>query len=204
MLPVFSLKRRMSSFGTNVSVGRRLPPRARSSSWPLPPRCCRCRGCLRRGWCFRPGGARRRAGAGASAELQGSGRRGSGVRGADEFLFHTKIELRANNVPCLTLKTLSRDKRRVLRLLTPNPTQTCQTKRLPQYPENIGFSGLRPSSKPKQTLGVTAYKKALRGVCQLSRKILGQAGQGIPVWRKPFKQVLKWKAPHAKWFVVGS
>jgi hypothetical protein len=28
MLPVRSLKRRMSSLGTNVSVGRRLPPRA--------------------------------------------------------------------------------------------------------------------------------------------------------------------------------
>ena len=35
--PAFSLKRRMSSFGTKVSVGRRLPFFAMSSSWPLPP-----------------------------------------------------------------------------------------------------------------------------------------------------------------------
>src|SRR5690606_3861846 len=26
----------------------------------------------------------------------------------------------------------------------------------------------------------------------------------LRVWRKPFRQVLKWKAPHAKWFVGGT
>jgi hypothetical protein len=35
--PAFSLKRRISSFGTKVSVGRRLPAFDMSSSCPLPP-----------------------------------------------------------------------------------------------------------------------------------------------------------------------
>ena len=37
IMPVLSLNRRISSLGTKVSVGRRLPFFVRSRSWPLPP-----------------------------------------------------------------------------------------------------------------------------------------------------------------------
>jgi acetyl-CoA synthetase len=35
-------------------------------------------------------------------------------------------------------------------------------------------------------------------------KFWGRMGKEHLVWRKPFKTVLKWKAPHAKWFLGGK
>ena len=79
---------------------------------------------------------------------------------ADELGFSIQKIGEGDQTPCLTLETLGRIRNAVYVLKPYNPTRTCQTRRLPQYPGRTGNLGLRPSSKPKQILGV---KPCIRG-----------------------------------------
>ncbi|MFI5357408.1 MAG: acetate--CoA ligase [Opitutales bacterium] len=65
----------------------------------------------------------------------------------------------------------------------------------------------KPSAefKAQANLGSEAvYKKLYRESVNSPEKFWGERAKELLVWRKPFKSVLKWKAPHAEWFGGGS
>jgi acetyl-CoA synthetase len=47
---------------------------------------------------------------------------------------------------------------------------------------------------------MAAYKKLYRESIEDPEKFWGRQAKDFLVWRKPWKKVLDWKAPHAKWF----
>ena len=65
----------------------------------------------------------------------------------------------------------------------------------------------RPSAEFQRqaNLGSFAtYKKLYAESVNSPDKFWGRQAKEHLVWRRPFKTVLKWKAPHAKWFVGGK
>ena len=65
----------------------------------------------------------------------------------------------------------------------------------------------RPSAefKAQANLGSEAvYKKLYAESVNSPEKFWGRMGKDELVWRKPFKKVLDWQMPHAKWFVGGK
>ena len=65
----------------------------------------------------------------------------------------------------------------------------------------------RPSAefKAQANLGSeAAYKKLYAESVNSPEKFWGRQANEQLVWRKPFKKVLDWKPPHAKWFVGGK
>ena len=65
----------------------------------------------------------------------------------------------------------------------------------------------RPSAefKAQANLGSeAAYKRLYDESVNSPEKFWGRQAQEQLVWRKPFKKVLDWKPPHAKWFVGGK
>jgi acetyl-CoA synthetase len=65
----------------------------------------------------------------------------------------------------------------------------------------------RPSAefKAQANLGSdTAYKKLYTESVNSPEKFWGRMANEHLVWRKPFKKVLDWKPPHAKWFTGGK
>ena len=65
----------------------------------------------------------------------------------------------------------------------------------------------RPSAefKAQANLGSEAsYKKLYAESVNSPEKFWGRQATEQLVWRKPFKKVLDWKPPHAKWFVGGK
>ena len=64
----------------------------------------------------------------------------------------------------------------------------------------------RPSAefKAQANLGSeAAYKRLYDESVNSPEKFWGRQAKEQLVWRKPFKKVLDWKPPHAKWFVGG-
>jgi acetyl-CoA synthetase len=51
---------------------------------------------------------------------------------------------------------------------------------------------------------LAAYKKLYAESVNSPEKFWGRQAKELLVWRKPFTTVLKWKAPHAKWFTGGK
>ena len=51
---------------------------------------------------------------------------------------------------------------------------------------------------------LAAYKKLYAESVNSPEKFWGRQAKELLVWRKPFTSVLKWKAPHAKWFTGGK
>ena len=65
----------------------------------------------------------------------------------------------------------------------------------------------RPSAefKAQANLGSeVAYKKLYAESVNSPEKFWGRVAKEEIVWRKPFKKVLDWQMPHAKWFVGGK
>jgi len=65
----------------------------------------------------------------------------------------------------------------------------------------------RPSAefKAQANLGSEAsYKKLYAESVNSPEKFWGRQANEHLVWRKPFKKVLEWKPPHAKWFIGGK
>ena len=65
----------------------------------------------------------------------------------------------------------------------------------------------RPSAefKAQANLGSDAvYKRLYAESVNSPEKFWGRQGKEQLVWRKPFKKVLDWQPPHAKWFVGGK
>ena len=65
----------------------------------------------------------------------------------------------------------------------------------------------RPSAefKAQANLGSeAAYKKLYAESVNSPEKFWGRQAKEHLVWRKPFKKVLKWEAPHAQWFLGGK
>ncbi len=65
----------------------------------------------------------------------------------------------------------------------------------------------RPSAefKAQANLGSeAAYKKLYAESVNSPEKFWGRQATEQLVWRKPFKKVLDWKPPHAKWFIGGK
>ena len=65
----------------------------------------------------------------------------------------------------------------------------------------------RPSAefKAQANLGSeAAYKRLYDESVNSPEKFWGRQAKEQLVWRKPFKKVLDWKPPHAKWFVGGK
>jgi acetyl-CoA synthetase len=65
----------------------------------------------------------------------------------------------------------------------------------------------RPSAefKAQANLGSeAAYKKLYAESVNSPEKFWGRQANEELIWRKPFKRVLDWKMPHAKWFVGGK
>jgi acetyl-CoA synthetase len=65
----------------------------------------------------------------------------------------------------------------------------------------------RPSAefKAQANLGSeTIYKRLYTESVNSPEKFWDRQAKEQLVWRKPFKQVLDWKPPHAKWFVGGK
>jgi acetyl-CoA synthetase len=66
---------------------------------------------------------------------------------------------------------------------------------------------VRPSAefKAQANLGSEAqYKKMYAESVNTPDKFWGRQAKELLTWRKPFKTVLKWKLPHAKWFEGGK
>jgi acetyl-CoA synthetase len=66
---------------------------------------------------------------------------------------------------------------------------------------------LKPSAEFQRqaNLGsLAAYKKLHAESVNSPDKFWGRHAKELLVWRKPFTSVLKWKAPHAKWFGGGK
>jgi len=64
----------------------------------------------------------------------------------------------------------------------------------------------RPSAefKAQANLGSEAeYKRLYAESVNSPKRFWGRQAKELLVWRKPFKQVLSWKLPHAKWFQDG-
>jgi acetyl-CoA synthetase len=64
----------------------------------------------------------------------------------------------------------------------------------------------RPSAefKAQANLGSEAtYKKLYAESVNTPEKFWGRQAKELLLWRKPFKKVLQWKIPHAKWFTGG-
>jgi len=51
---------------------------------------------------------------------------------------------------------------------------------------------------------LASYKKLYAESVNSPEKFWGRQAKELLVWRKPFTSVLKWKAPHAKWFGGGK
>jgi acetyl-CoA synthetase len=65
----------------------------------------------------------------------------------------------------------------------------------------------RPSAefKAQATLGSDAlYKKLYAESVNSPEKFWGRQARELLAWRRPFKNVLQWKLPHAKWFGGGQ
>ncbi|HRE83156.1 MAG TPA: acetyl-coenzyme A synthetase N-terminal domain-containing protein, partial [Opitutaceae bacterium] len=65
----------------------------------------------------------------------------------------------------------------------------------------------RPSAEFQRqaNLGSFAtYKKLYAESVNAPEKFWSRQAKELLTWRKPFKQALKWKLPHAKWFVGGQ
>ena len=65
----------------------------------------------------------------------------------------------------------------------------------------------KPSAefKAQANLGSeAAYKKLYKESVNSPEKFWSRQAKEQLVWRKPFKTVLKWKAPHAEWFGGGT
>jgi acetyl-CoA synthetase len=65
----------------------------------------------------------------------------------------------------------------------------------------------RPSTEFQRqaNLGsLAAYKKLYAESVNSPEKFWSRQAKELLVWRKQFRQVLKWDAPHAKWFVGGT
>ena len=65
----------------------------------------------------------------------------------------------------------------------------------------------RPSAefKAQANLGSdAAYKRLYTESVNSPEKFWGRQAKEQLVWRKPFKRVLKWQAPHAQWFLGGK
>ena len=65
----------------------------------------------------------------------------------------------------------------------------------------------KPSAefKAQANLGSEAtYKKLYAESVNSPAKFWGRQAKELLAWRKPFKQVLQWKVPHAKWFTGGA
>ncbi|HND60849.1 MAG TPA: acetyl-coenzyme A synthetase N-terminal domain-containing protein, partial [Opitutaceae bacterium] len=65
----------------------------------------------------------------------------------------------------------------------------------------------RPSAefKAQANLGSeAAYKKLYAESVNSPEKFWGRQANEHIVWRKPFKKVLEWNVPHAKWFTGGK
>jgi acetyl-CoA synthetase len=66
---------------------------------------------------------------------------------------------------------------------------------------------VRPSAefKAQANLGNEAlYKKLYAESVNTPEKFWGRQAKELLTWRKPFKRVLQWKLPHAKWFADGQ
>ena len=62
-----------------------------------------------------------------------------------------------------------------------------------------------PEFKAQANLGSdTTYKRLYAESVNSPEKFWGRQGKEFLAWRKPFKQVLQWKLPHAKWFESGQ
>ncbi|WP_404421164.1 acetate--CoA ligase [Nibricoccus sp. IMCC34717] len=65
----------------------------------------------------------------------------------------------------------------------------------------------RPSAEFQRqaNLGsLAAYKKLYRESVNTPEKFWERQAKEHLVWRKPFKRVMKWEAPHAQWFIGGK
>lgn len=65
----------------------------------------------------------------------------------------------------------------------------------------------RPSAEFQRQANLgsfNAYKKLYAESVNAPEKFWGRQAKELLTWRKPFKQVLKWKLPHAKWFQGGQ
>jgi acetyl-CoA synthetase len=62
-----------------------------------------------------------------------------------------------------------------------------------------------PEFKAQANLGSdTAYKRLYAESVNSPKRFWGKQAKERLTWRKPFKQVLEWKLPHAKWFGDGT
>ena len=69
------------------------------------------------------------------------------------------------------------------------------------------FRVIRPSAefKAQANLGSDAtYKRWYAESVNSPEKFWGARAKEFLTWRKPFKKVLQWKLPHAKWFIGGK
>ena len=65
----------------------------------------------------------------------------------------------------------------------------------------------RPSAEFQRQANLgsySAYKRLYRESVNTPDAFWGRQAKELLVWRKPFKQVLQWKLPHAKWFLGGK
>ena len=70
--------------------------------------------------------------------------------------------------------------------------------------ESRKFKPSKPFSKAAHIGSEAVYNKLYRESIQSPDKFWGRMGKQELVWFKPFKKVLQWKPPFAKWFVSGQ
>ena len=66
---------------------------------------------------------------------------------------------------------------------------------------------VRPSAefKAQARLGSEAqYKRLYKESVNFPERFWGRQAKEHLTWRKPFKKILSWKLPHAKWFEGGK
>ena len=78
----------------------------------------------------------------------------------------------------------------------PNPNSVLQEERLfPPAPEFSQAAHIRSMAQ---------YRKLYQASIRSPEKFWAAQAKAELVWFKPWKKVLDWKAPHAKWFVGGQ
>src|SRR5436190_10520816 len=69
--------------------------------------------------------------------------------------------------------------------------------------ENRVFAPPKPFAATAHVKSLTQYKKLYNESIRTPEKFWAKQAKDELVWFKPWKKVLQWKAPFAKWFVGG-
>jgi len=70
--------------------------------------------------------------------------------------------------------------------------------------ENRVFKPATGFSRDAHVSSLAEYRRLYADSVRDPERFWGRRAQEELVWRKPFKQVLKWKAPDARWFIGGK